>query len=70
MKITIDKIKGSLKAKVQLAIDKAGEDNVIGLFAFNDIDHQYPWRSKGPFISVRIKTESGYTSTNIYYKKA
>ena len=70
MKISINQINGTLREKVQAVIDRVGRENVIGLFSFTDNDFQYPWRSKGSYISVRIKTQDSYTSENIYYKKS
>lgn len=74
MKITLEQINGTLRERVEKAIDEKKLEGfeIIGLFKFVDVDHQYSWRSKGKFISIRItKPEMGfqnYTSKNIYYK--
>lgn len=74
MKINLEQIKGTLRERVEKVIDEKKSEGfeIIGLFKFTDIDHQYPWRSKGKFISIRItKPEMGfqnYTAKNIYYK--
>ncbi len=74
MKITLEQIKGTLRERVEKAIaEKKSEGfEIIALFKFTHIDHQYSWRNKGKFISIRItKPEMGfqnYTSKDIYYK--
>lgn len=55
MKIQLEQIKGTLRERVDIAISKLeSEGCVVGsFFLFNDIDHQYSWRSKGKYIAIR-----------------
>jgi hypothetical protein len=55
MKIQLEQIKGSLRERVDIAISKleSQECKIVAFFLFNDIDHQYSWRSKGKYIAIR-----------------
>lgn len=75
MKIQIEQIKGNLRTKVDNAIlelESKG-NKVIALFLFNDIDHQYSWRSKGKYIAIRYTTPNcafqEYHDKPIYFAK-
>ena len=55
MKIQLEQIKGTLKERVDVAISKLESEQckIVAFFLFDDIDHQYSWRSKGKYIAIR-----------------
>lgn len=76
MKIQLAQIKGSLRAKVDEAIVDLDNKNcnIIAFFLFEDIDHEYLWRSKGMFIAIRYVAPyhgfQQYDDKRIYFKKS
>ena len=55
MKIQLEQIKGTLRQRVDAAISKLELEGceISSFFLFDDIDHQYAWRSKGKYIAIR-----------------
>ena len=76
MKIQLAQIKGTLRNKVDEAICKLEVEKceVIAFFKFQDIDHQYSWRSKGMYIAIRYIAPyhefQQYEDKRIYFKQA
>jgi hypothetical protein len=55
MKIQLEQIKGTLRDMVDADILKLESEGcqVCAFFLFDDIDHQYSWRSKGKYVAIR-----------------
>lgn len=74
MKIELNQLRGSLRSKVEAAIQdlQAKGCKVVALFFFNDTDREYSWRSKGKFIAIRyVAPHHGfqqYDDKEIYFK--
>ena len=75
MKIQLEQIKGTLRDRVDVAISQLENEKceVIAFFKFNDIDHQYSWRSKGTYVAIRyVAPHHGfqqYADKRIYLEK-
>jgi predicted metallopeptidase len=75
MKIKLEQIKGTLREKVDNAISQLQVDGntIIAYFCFNDVDHQYSWRSKGKYIAIRYTTPNcefqQYHDKPVYFEK-
>jgi len=75
MKIQLEQIKGTLRDRVDAAISQLEQQDckVIAFFLFKDIDHQYAWRSKGKYISIRYTApyhgREQYDDKKIYLEK-
>jgi hypothetical protein len=76
MKIQLEQIRGSLRRKVDMTVSElelAG-NTIIAYFLFDDVDHEYSWRSKGKHIAIRYKTPDSqrheYHDKAVYFLKS
>lgn len=76
MKIQLEQIKGALRNRVDAAILQLQQEGceIGAFFLFDDIDHQYAWRSKGKYVAIRYTSPTSgfqqYHDKAVYLKKA
>jgi putative lipoic acid-binding regulatory protein len=75
MKIKLEQIKGTLRERVDKAISELEQKDckVIAFFLFEAKCHDYAWRSRGKYISIRYVApyhyREQYDAVQVFLKK-